>query len=480
MLALDPHSAPLGAPEQFGLELLLDLSRVVRCTTGDDVVRLRVVDGEAGSLQTCMANRWMLRLADGAVTIPRGVLRLVTAIAGAEAEQRSALRDRFGRVPPESNALVIGRIERSPVVSMAALALRHAAIEVAGRRIFRLLAPWPDGKRWCAAFTHDLDVVAYWPAFTALRLAELARKGEVRRALSVVAAALRSVVGRPVWDGVRGLLDTERTFGVRSTWFVLCGTPTFSSMKAGDLTYAIESTGAQRILAAVRTEGHEIALHGSFETYSSAERMRAQRDRLRKVSREPLGIRQHYLRMLPGETQRAMATAGFGYDSTFGFADRNGFRLGVADMLPAWDASTQSPAGIDELPFIWMDRALSKYRGVESPGAWVRDAIELPAQCRAVEGLFVAVWHPNLTPALGFPDAPAAYAGLVRDVVADSPWVATMEQITAWRCARRSARATQILPDGSVVVESRHTSPSAIELERGDGTATRERVRMPR
>src|SRR5256885_6263019 len=35
----------------------------------------------------------------------------------------------------------------------------------------------------------------------------------------------------------RTLLETERQHGVLSTWFVLCGTPTLATMRAGDLTY---------------------------------------------------------------------------------------------------------------------------------------------------------------------------------------------------------------------------------------------------
>lgn len=480
MLALDPQSAPLGAADQFGLELLLDLSRILRCDTIGDVVRLRITDEDAISIQACVSNRWMLHRADGIVSVPRGVLRLVTKIAGAEEEQRSERRDRFGRVPPECNALVSNRLERSPVVSQAAAELRRAAGEAAGRRPFRLVAPWPDGKRWAAAFSHDLDVVAYWPVFTALRAVELGRKRKLGPVLSVLGAALRGAAGSPVWSGVLGVLDTERSLEVRSTWFVLCGTPTFTTMKAGDLTYAIESRDAQRILSAVIEAGHEVGLHGSFETYTDAERMRAQRDRLSRVTREPRGIRQHYLRMVPGETQRAMATAGFAYDSTFGFADRNGFRLGVADVLPAWHAATQSPAGIDEVPFIWMDRALSKYRGIESPEVWVADARELAAACEAVEGVWTAVWHPNLTPALGFPGAPAAYASLVRDIVDRSPWIATLEQIVAWRRARRSARATQITPDGTVIVDVAHPSPWQVMVESPRGSATADHIRAPR
>ena len=37
-------------------------------------------------------------------------------------------------------------------------------------------------------------------------------------------------------------------------------------------------------------------------------------------------------------TLQQIKDAGFLYDSTYGFADRNGFRLGVADVVPLWDA----------------------------------------------------------------------------------------------------------------------------------------------
>src|SRR5256885_8202858 len=49
----------------------------------------------------------------------------------------------------------------------------------------------------------------------------------------------------------------------------------------------------------------------------------------------------------------------------------------------------------------WMDRALSKYRGVEDPERWVAAGLALARACRDVEGLWVGVWHPNLTAPLG-------------------------------------------------------------------------------
>jgi hypothetical protein len=45
MIALHPHSLPLGPVEQFGLDVLLDLSRLLRFTGDGDVVRLHVSRG---------------------------------------------------------------------------------------------------------------------------------------------------------------------------------------------------------------------------------------------------------------------------------------------------------------------------------------------------------------------------------------------------------------------------------------------------
>jgi hypothetical protein len=329
-----------------------------------------------------------------------------------------------------------------------------------------LVSPWPDGRRWAASITHDLDVVDLWPAFTALRLGELTRKRKFAAGLEVVGAALGSVLGDPVAGAARGVLDAERAAGVRSTWFVLCETPTIATMRAGDVTYRPEGRRARRIVERVREAGNEVGLHGSFATTTDADRFAAQRRRLAAlVEREVTGVRQHYIRMRPGPTHAAMKQAGFTYDASYGFPDRNGFRLGVADVVPGWDASRAAASGLDEVPLMWMDRALSKYGGIEEPGRWIEDGLELARVCRAVEGLWVGVWHPNLAPALGFPGAPAAFGTLLDGLGRESPWLAPLGEIVSWRRRRRAARARGLAPDGAVVLEA----DPAITLEDARG-----------
>jgi len=381
------------------------------------------------------------------------VLALVARIAGAAEEQGSAERDKFDRVPSHANPLVAQGLERVPVVSQAAVALREAVTRAAGRRPVRSTQPWPDGRRWAVALTHDVDVVEAWPVFTAMRLLELLRKGEHARAAASLGAAAREFFGSPAARGVAGLLDAERRHAAVATWFFICGTRTPTSFARGDVTYRPEGRAAIALIRQVLAAGHEVGLHGSFDTFRNARLLAEQRARLGRIAGTHVsGVRQHFLRMRPGETQRAMRDAGFRYDATDGFADRNGFRLGAADVLPAWSAARLEREGIDLVPLVWMDRALSKYAGVEDPEAWISDALELAAEVRAVDGLWTGLWHPNLTPALGYPGAPAVYARLVGGLVEQAPYVASLTSIVEWRAARRAVRISHFAEDGRAAV----------------------------
>ena len=447
MIRLPAPATPgaAGAPDQRHLRLLTELARLIPVADHSaDVVRIELTD-RPESFSTPAAWRaagWGIESGDGVVRVARAGLRCAGDLVAATAELATTARDRFDRVPAEANALVAAGLEREPVVSQAATALRRAALHAAGRRPMQVAAPWPEGRRWAVALTHDLDIVALWPAFTALRVLELGRKGHWRLAVRTAGHALRSIGRAPVERGAAGVLAAERARSIRSTWFVLCGTPTLKTFIDGDLTYRPEADATRRILAAIAQQQHSFGLHGSRETVVSSERFAAQRDRLLGIAGKAVGgVRQHFLRFDPARTPQAMAQAGFRYDSTVGFPDRNGFRIGVADVVPAWE-------GMDEVPFTWMDRALSKYRGIEDPEAWIDEALALARSCRDVEGLWVGVWHPNLTDALGFPGAPVAYERLLDGLLAHRPFVGTLDAIVAWRAERRALRIERVAEDG--------------------------------
>ena len=287
MLALAP-SPDLTAAEQFALDLLVDLSRVVRFTGTADVVRIRVAgDGAPRPVPSLVGAGWGITTSDGEVLVERALLRMVVDVAGAAAEQRSDARDRYGRVPSTENPLVAEGLEREPVVSQAARALASTVRAAAGRRALAFAAPWPDGRRWAASFTHDLDVVAGWPVFAALRIAELARKGDLARAGRVLASALGAVARRPVHRAITHLLAVEQAHEIRSTWFIICGDRTMGTWRAGDVTYDPASDAAREIYRDLRAGRHEVGLHGSFATTDDGALFASQRARLGELTSQP-------------------------------------------------------------------------------------------------------------------------------------------------------------------------------------------------
>ena len=468
MIAL-PDPTPLEPRERHALACLVDASGLLIAEGGARAraVRLVLTDAESGDQgpESVLSAHEPIALgrSDGEVRLTRTWLALTADVLTMRSDGASAPRDKHDRPVSAANRLVQAGAERWPVLSLLARALRDATFDAsgaaagaaassaAGARPCYVVDPWPEGKRWAAALSHDLDVASVWPAFTGLRVAELAGKGDFARALRVLGSAAGQLFSDPVRVGVEAVLDAEAHALARSTWFIICGTPTLASFRKGDVTYLPESPRVRDIVARLLAEGHEIALHGSFETVLDGHRFEAQRVRLEALAGRPVrGVRQHFLRRIVGETERAMSDAGFAYDSTAGFADRNGFRNGLADVVPVWDEHSASPLALQEAPFCWMDRAQSKYQGIEAPGKWIDDALELASRCEAVQGLWCGIWHPNLTPALGFPGAHEAYADLVRALSSRGAWLAPLDAMVRWRVARRAVRALSIDSDGAV------------------------------
>ncbi len=140
------------------------------------------------------------------------------------------------------------------------------------------------------------------------------------------------------------------------------------------------------------------------------------------------------------------------------------------DIVPAWDAAAQRSLPLDEVPLMWMDRAQSKYQGIEDPDHWIADAMAVADVCRRAEGLWVGLWHPNLTAALGFPGAPAAFERLVAALAAERPYMATLRRITEWRSLRRAVRATSVDDDGNVTLAGPPVRAFRVVAEDADGS----------
>lgn len=89
-----------------------------------------------------------------------------------------------------------------------------------------------------------------------------------------------------------------------------------------------------------------------------------------------------------------MAKAGIDWDSSLGYADVAGFRLGVCHPIPLFDPVSLRPFGIEEHPLIVMDCTLTRpdYMALTEPAA-LDYCQRLLAATRRHNGQFVLLWH---------------------------------------------------------------------------------------
>ena len=198
----------------------------------------------------------------------------------------------------------------------------------------------------------------------------------------------------------------------------------------------------RRDIEANRDSKTEFAVHG-IDAWRDADAGSAERQELTRVTgHDKPGIRMHWLYFSADSPQR-LETAGFGYDSTWGYNDAVGYRAGTAQVFQF------SRTQLLELPLTVMDTALFYF---DRMGLSRRRALE---RCRTIVqeigrfgGVFVVNWHDrSLAPERQWT---RPYEALLSELEAAGAWFATAGEAVDWFRWRRAIRF-QPTPSGVVV-----------------------------
>jgi hypothetical protein len=200
-----------------------------------------------------------------------------------------------------------------------------------------------------------------------------------------------------------------------------------------------------RQISKITAKNCEIGLHGidAWTDEASARRERALV--ARKTGAPNSGVRMHWLYCDSG-TPAALESAGFSYDSTFGYNGAVGFRAGTAQAYKPLSA-----AKLLELPLIIMDTALfyPGHMNLKPKDAWevVRGIIE---KVERFGGILNINWHDRSL----FPERNwgAFYRRLLSEIQSRGAWFATASAAAAWFRKRRSASVTVKRSHGEIAV----------------------------
>lgn len=297
-------------------------------------------------------------------------------------------RDQYGRFLHEySLAKQYGFID-IPLVDEWAMLLRKALLE--------RLSSVALGEN-CPSLrpTHDMDSARRFPDFLMAARTILGGDLMLRKSPKLAWESLTQYAAcrnRPERDpellGAEELLAASRRHGLRSEFY-------FMGLAEGEADYRYDVTApAVKAFARKAEDGGMVCgFHGSRLTPQDPERFSLERDRVAEtLGTPPICGRQHYLCFDALKTPSVWEKSKFEYDTTLGYADREGFRCGTCFAYPLYDLEHDCPLRVLERPLAVMDGTLREYRGL-SPEEALTSMKRLFDRSFAVGGDFVILWH---------------------------------------------------------------------------------------
>jgi hypothetical protein len=396
------------------MEELIGQRRVVYEVPGDSVSNQAAVciipsgffERECGSLESmpslplsCVDD---VPLLYGSPEIQRNGDRLIThadIIASAyfmltryEEAVRRDVRDEHGRfIGRESLPYRAGFIDR-PIVDEYASLLRKWLWEVG-------ISVREPRREFSVLFTHDVDIPTRHipgikPLLKSVAKAMLGRTSWRHAAeATMVALGLRKDP-LDTFDQMISLdarLDGLAAAPARQSayFFLACGAD------AGEKAYDITRRYIRQTIRKVLKSGAMVGLHASYSAGKDPIKLANEVAALENAcGREIHRNRHHFLAWREIQDGWDLARAGIRWDSTLGYADVPGFRLGVCRPIPLFDPISKKRFGIEEHPLIVMDCQLDwdKYLGLDEEEAFER-CKHLIGQTKMHEGQFVMLWH---------------------------------------------------------------------------------------
>jgi len=251
--------------------------------------------------------------------------------------------------------------------------------------------------------THDVDAVEKTLIlrtkqflFHLINLSRNIINGNWNQASFKAVDALRFFFSRADYWCFDEIMELEKRFGVRSHFNFYGGQGGWSRTPKEllfDPSYNIMSPRLREIIQILEKGGWKVGLHPSFNTWGNLEKLRKEKKLLENVLRKSVGnCRQHWLKFSWEKTWQTQEDAGFKLDTTLGFNDRPGFRVGSAIEYFPWHAQEQKPMDIAVIPMVLMDSHFYDYGNMSleqcfnSLEYWLKEINE-------VRGTATIIWH---------------------------------------------------------------------------------------
>lgn len=192
------------------------------------------------------------------------------------------------------------------------------------------------------------------------------------------------------------IMDISEKYGLQSTFFIKTG----CTHKSYDQPYSLGHPYVQGLLKSVHQRGHHLGLHPSYLSYVDESVVQIEYQRLLDcfqtlgIQQVECGGRQHYLRWKSSDTLRYYNNVGLSYDTSIGYADYVGFKVGTCHEYHAYDLQERSILRLRERPLVVMECSVMKNQTDKKYLAHTMERLlVLKSKCRQFKGNFTLLWH---------------------------------------------------------------------------------------
>lgn len=206
------------------------------------------------------------------------------------------------------------------------------------------------------ALTHDVDRLRKTYQYLTYSLKSL-RKGNFSEMVYHLTPQIKT---EPYWN-LYNIAELEKSYGVRSTFFILDESIKFNPLKPKTFALAVGRYNMfePKIQEAIRYldgNGWEIGLHGSYLSYNNKELLLSEKKRIESiVGHAIIGTRQHHLN-LDKSTWKIQEEIGLKYDSTWGYNRDIGFKEDkIQPFYPNNSKFVEFPMTVMDVSFMPMD-----------------------------------------------------------------------------------------------------------------------------
>lgn len=281
--------------------------------------------------------------------------------------------------------------------------------------------------------SHDVDRIAFYhPREVAFKVKQLIGLAPLTYSYgSTLSIFLKGVIHlispikrKDPWWNFDRMVALEKHLSIRSSFFFLK-----KVHKNRDSRYQFSDAKIKELVKELTSQGSEVGLHGSFDSYDNPTMLKQQASELSTVlGHSPKGIRQHFLRFKHPATFHHQMNAGLKYDCTLGFAEHDGYRNGYCFPFKPYDFEKDQMMDIWEIPLIMMEVSVLNYRkaNLEEFRQSVLQHIE---EAKKFGGLFSLLWHNCRLMDEEFPGIEEFYPDLLKQIVQLGADSLTGEQI---------------------------------------------------